>query len=117
VVEDGRLLLVRRKGEPGRGLWAVPGGKVRWGEPMRRAAEREVKEETGLVVEAGEVVWIGEHLSATHHIVLVDFRGRVTGGELQAGDDAAEVAWVPLDEADQLPLTSTMYDLLETLRS
>jgi ADP-ribose pyrophosphatase YjhB (NUDIX family) len=115
--DGGRILLVRRKRDPGRGLWAVPGGKVRRGEPLREAAEREVREETGLEVETGEVVWVGELVSDTHHIVLIDFLGFVTGGELQPGDDAADAVWVPVDEADRLPLTPTMYDLIETLRS
>jgi ADP-ribose pyrophosphatase YjhB (NUDIX family) len=89
---------------------------VRPGEPLRAAAVRELAEETGLQVEIGEVVWVGEHLSDTHHIVLVDFAGTVTGGELGHGDDADEVAWVGLEEARGLPLTATMHDLLDTLR-
>lgn len=115
VVEDGKLLLVQRGREPGRGLWAVPGGKVRHGEPMREAARREVIEETGLEVEVGDVVWVGEHIEGGHHIVLVDFAGSVTGGELHAADDADDARWVPLHEARDHPLTLTMYDLVDTL--
>jgi 8-oxo-dGTP diphosphatase len=113
---DGRLLLIQRGREPGKGLWAVPGGKVEWGEEMREAARREVEEETGLEVVVGEVVWVGEVIEESHHIVLVDFAGQVTGGMLQAGDDADAVRWVGLDEAATLPLTTTMYDLMDSLR-
>ncbi len=117
VVDGGRLLLVRRGSEPGKGLWAVPGGKVRRGEPIVEAARREVLEETGLVVEIGEVVWVGEHLSADHHIVLIDFLGTVTGGVLQAADDADDARWVDLSAAEEYPLTPTMYELIEELRA
>lgn len=116
-MERGRLLLVRRGREPGLGLWAVPGGKVRRGETLRAAAAREAREETGLLVEVGEVAWVGEHIEADHHIVLIDFLGKVVGGELRASDDATEVAWVPLDDTGDIELTLTMHQLLDTLRS
>ncbi len=117
LLERGKLLLVRRGRQPGLGLWAVPGGKVRRGETLQAAAAREAREETGLLVEIGEVVWVGEHIDAEHHIVLIDFLGKVVGGELQAADDATEVAWVPLEDTGDLELTLTMPGLLDTLRS
>jgi ADP-ribose pyrophosphatase YjhB (NUDIX family) len=115
VIDVTRILLVKRGREPGRGLWAVPGGKVHRGETLREAARREVMEETGLDTEIGDVIWVGEHLSDTHHIVLIDFEGTPIGGTLAAADDAEEARWVELTEAADYPLTPTMYELIEEL--
>lgn len=117
LVEDGRILLIQRGREPGRGLWAVPGGKVRHGEPMKEAARREMFEETGLEVAVGDVIWVGEYIEDGHHLVLIDFSGVRTGGRLRAGDDADDARWVPLDEAADYPLTLTMHQLVDTLRT
>lgn len=117
IVADGEILLVQRGHDPGKGLWAVPGGKVDHGEELREAARREAREETGLDVEVGEVVWVGEHIDGEHHIVLIDFLATVVGGELMAADDAADARWVPLESAKEYQLTGTMYDLVDTLRA
>ncbi len=116
VVNEGRLLLVRRGRPPAEGLWAVPGGKVHVGETLREAVAHEVREETGLLIEVGEVAWVGETTGEPdRQFVLIDFFASVTGGSLRAGDDAAEVAWMPLAEARSLSMPPTMYELLDVL--
>lgn len=96
VVRDGagRLLLVRRANPPAQGSWTLPGGRLEAGETAAAAAAREVREETGLEVEVGALLATVPVLGYVVH----DFAAIVTGGTLRAGDDAADVRWVHLDE-------------------
>lgn len=119
IVVDGSLLLVRRGRGAYEGYWAVPGGRQQRGETMRDAVAREVLEETGLTVEVGSVVWAGDIMDDAqppgYHFVVVDFAASPTGGQLEAGDDAAEVRWVPRDVVRSMQLTPTMGDLLDEI--
>lgn len=121
VVDRGELLVVQRGREPGLGRWAIPGGRVELGERLVDAARREALEETGLDVEIGPVVWVGESIGPgdppAWHYALVDFLGSVRGGELRAGDDARDVRWVGLDRIDELDVVPTMAPLVSALRS
>lgn len=117
IVVDGEILLVQRAVEPGVGLWAVPGGRVEFGETWRQTVRREVREETGLEVDVGDVAWVGAIRGPDHHFAIVDFFATVTGGELRAGSDAAEVRWVALSEASRLDMPASMYELVAGLQS
>src|SRR5215475_9839719 len=104
IVDRGRVVLVKRGSPPLLGEWSLPGGVVELGETLRAAAEREAREETGLIVKAGEVLEVldrivpGEGGAPQYHYVLIDFLCAVEGGELLAGGDAADVRWAEESE-------------------
>ncbi len=113
--------MVRRKKEPGEGLWSVPGGLVESGETLKEATRREIKEETGLDVEVLGPVYVDEVVvkddegRIKYHYVLVDFLCRVVGGSLRPGDDAKEVRWIELHRAKELPLTDSTKRLISRI--
>lgn len=122
VVHDGRLLLVRRGQEPGRGLWSVPGGRLEPGETVAEGCAREVLEETGLRVVPGALVGTVERSAPDGSTYVIDdldcavATGVETGDDglplLAAGDDADDAAWASYDDLATLPLVPL---LLETL--
>jgi 8-oxo-dGTP diphosphatase len=113
VVVDGRLLLVRRGHGPAAGEWAVPGGRVEAGELLAEAVVREVAEETGLEAVCGELVGWVERISDAAHFVILDFFATVLDDrEPVAGDDAAEAAWVPLDDLGDYVLVEGLAEFL-----
>lgn len=99
VVQENRVLLVQRGTEPLKGRWTIPGGLIDVGESLREAVIREVKEETGLVVEPVELIELLDRIHrdgerVRYHYVIADYLCRVTGGTLGAASDAAAVRWV-----------------------
>ena len=104
IVRDNQVVLVRRGRPPLAGEWSIPGGVVKLGETLRQAAEREAREETGLHIEAGEVLEVFESITPDfegktyYHYVIVDFLCRLKSGELRAGGDALEVKWCRAEE-------------------
>lgn len=118
VFKDNRVLLVQRGRPPGQGQWAIPGGKVCLGETLRQAAEREILEETGIVIAAGEPVLTFEVIDrdadgrVRFHYVIIDLAAEYERGELQAGSDAMAARWVSPEELNTLPINPLTRKLL-----
>ena len=112
IVDAGKVVLIRRRYEPLKGRWSLPGGTLELGETLECGAAREVLEETGLQVEVGPIVEVfdritlDEHRRVRYHFVLVDYLCRPVGGALQAGSDVDAAVMVD-------PASLGAYDLTE----
>ena len=113
VIDDGRLLLVRRGHGPAAGEWAVPGGRVEAGELLEEAVVRELAEETGLEGVCGDLVGVVERLGDDHHFVILDYAVHLLeAAPPEAGSDAAEATWVPLGDVAELRLVEGLAEFL-----
>ena len=109
----GRLLLIKRGHQPGKGLWSIPGGRVEPGETDEQAVIREVREETGLVVQPGRLIGaVRRPAPAGAMLDIRDYAAAVTGGTLAAGDDADDARWAGPAELAGLSLTDGLAEAL-----
>jgi 8-oxo-dGTP diphosphatase len=108
IFNGDRVLLAQRGKEPNKGRWTIPGGAIELGETVRQAVEREVREECGITVQAGDVVEVldivqhDETGALRFHYVLIDLACQYISGEIRPGDDVADVRWARPDEFDML---------------
>lgn len=118
IVHQGRAVIVQRSTEPLKGEWSIPGGALELGETLRQAAEREAREETGLLVEAGEVLEVFDAIHTDpdgrirYHYVLIDFLCKLVGGELCCGGDAAQARWIGREDVPGQPLAASAQRVL-----
>ena len=115
ILKNGRIILVKRRVEPGKDRWSIPGGSVRLRERVLDAAIREAKEESGLDIEiidqrpldVYDHIIIDEKGHTQYHFTSLEFLAKHKGGALKAADDAADARWISLEEVERYDLTNS----------
>jgi ADP-ribose pyrophosphatase YjhB (NUDIX family) len=119
IIEDGRVLLIKRGKAPLLGEWSIPGGMLELGETLRRGAEREALEETGVKVRATELLGVFDRIvpdetkRTLYHYVLIDFLCQKLSGDVSAAADASDARWFTLPELDGLSLAPDTRKVLQ----
>jgi len=120
VIKDNAVLLVKRGINPGKGLWAIPGGNLKLGETLQDAAQREVMEETGIEIEAKlppyttfDLIERDEEDKIRFHYVIVDLIADYVSGEPKGADDALDARWVRIKDLDKMPVSKNTLKVLK----
>jgi len=119
VFKEDKVLLVLRAKPPAENHWTIPGGSVELGETLQEAAEREIWEETGLTIQAGEPVYTFDVIerdskgAILFHYVIVDLAADYVSGELRPGDDATDVCWASFRDVKSLKVSAATRKLLK----
>lgn len=122
VIKDDKVLLVKRGIPPSKGLWAIPGGHVELGETLQETAEREILEETGIVIKAQKPAYAFDLIERDdlgkirYHYIVVDLMAEYISGEPLGADDALEARWLSWEAIKKLPVAQNTLNLLKDIQ-
>lgn len=119
VFKDDKILLVKRGNAPAENMWAIPGGKVELGETLKEAAQRELLEETGIRIKAGDPVYSFEVIQRNEsgkilfHYFIVDLEAQYLSGDIKPADDAKDAAWISEENLNKIKVNPNTLKLLK----
>ncbi len=119
VFHQNQILLIKRGQPPNVNQWTIPGGRIEMGETLQQAAEREILEETGIIIKAGDPVFAFDLIQHDDdnqdqlHYVIIDLAAKYLSGKPVANDDATEARWVSASELSELAVNETTLRLLK----
>lgn len=121
VFKGDKVLMVKRANPPAKNMWSIPGGRVELGETLQAAAEREIKEETGINIKGGEPVYTFEVIDrdaggrVCFHYVIIDLKADYVSGVPCAGDDAIDARWISAQDLKNLTVNPATLKALKQL--
>ena len=122
VIKNNKILLIKRGIPPSKGLWAIPGGCLELGETLPEAAEREIKEETGINIQAKhpvytfDIIYRDDEGNVQWHYVVVDFLADYISGEPKGADDAVDARWLAWEELKEMPVSQNTLKVLKAVQ-
>lgn len=121
IKKNRRVLLIKRRFEPSRGKWSIPGGLVELGEPVKDAVKREILEEVGLEIRLIKLIDVVDNITRDKdgrirfHYILSDYLASPVRGVPRGNEEVLELGWFTPEEASRLNLTKTSKHLLKKI--
>ncbi len=118
VFHEGKVLLVKRGNPPAKDTWSIPGGSVELGETLQDAAEREIWEETGIVIKAKKPVFTFDFVDKDnqgkirYHYVIIDLYAEYIKGSIRPGDDVVDVGWFTPSQINDIHINAVTKEFL-----
>ncbi|BDC18968.1 NUDIX hydrolase [Acidianus sp. HS-5] len=113
ILSDKKVLLVQRSKPPNKGAWAIPGGKVEYGETLKEALRREMKEELDVDVNPEDLIGVIEIIKEGFHYVILDFLCEIKHGKIKAGSDALDAKFFSLEEMSKIAVSPTTIEMMK----
>ena len=118
VINDGKILMIKRAREPNKGKWSIPGGRIELGESIHEAVKREVSEECNIEIEILRLLEVSDNIirdeerRVRYHYVLIDVLARYKTGEVNAQSDAEDYRWVTVEELSEMDMSPQLRTIL-----